>query len=317
MARRLGVIMDPIAGINPKKDTTLALLLAAQRRGFELEYMEMGDLCLLDGEARARRRRLQVHDSLEHWYDFESEYSAASTPLAELDCILMRKDPPFDMEFVFSTYLLERAQQAGTLVLNDPRAIRDSSEKLYTAWFADLCPPTLVTRRQSELREYLERFGDIVVKPLDGMGGASIFRVQAGDSNASVIFETLTELQTRYCMAQQYQPAIVDGDKRILVIDGEPVPYALARIPASGELRGNLAAGGRGVAQPLSDADKAICARVGPELKARGLILVGLDVIGDRLTEINVTSPTCVREIEAQYNIDIAGRFIDAIEARL
>ena len=161
MARRLGVIMDPIAGINPKKDTTLALLLAAQRRGFELEYMEMGDLCLLDGEARARRRRLQVHDSLEHWYDFESEYSAASTPLAELDCILMRKDPPFDMEFVFSTYLLERAQQAGTLVLNDPRAIRDSSEKLYTAWFADLCPPTLVTRRQSELREYLERFGDI------------------------------------------------------------------------------------------------------------------------------------------------------------
>ncbi|MGB1882909.1 MAG: glutathione synthase [Gammaproteobacteria bacterium] len=317
MARRLGVIMDPIAGINPKKDTTLALLLAAQRRGFELEYMEMADLSLHDGETMARTRRLRVHDSLDHWFDFESAYPEHPLPLGELDCVLMRKDPPFDMEFVFCTYLLERAQKAGALVVNDPRSIRDSSEKMYTAWFADLCPPTLVTRSNQDLRGYLDEHGDIVVKPLDGMGGASVFRVERNDGNASVIFETLTALETRYCMAQKYLPEIVDGDKRVLMIDGEPVPYALARIPASGELRGNLAAGGRGVAQPLSDGDKAICDRIGPELKARGLVLVGLDVIGDRLTEINVTSPTCVREIEAQFDIDIAGRFIDAIETRL
>jgi len=229
----------------------------------------------------------------------------------------MRKDPPFDMEFVFATYILERAQVDGTLVVNDPRGIRDSSEKLFTAWFADLCPATLVTRSKQQLRAFLSEHQDIVVKPLDGMGGTSIFRVRADDGNASVIFETLTELEQRHCMAQVYLPAILEGDKRILMVDGEPIPYALARIPAAGELRGNLAAGGHGVAQELSATDRAICARVAPQLKARGLIFVGLDVIGDRLTEINVTSPTCAREIGAHADIDIGALLINGITARL
>lgn len=314
---RLGVLMDPIAEINPKKDTTLALLLAAAARGWELHYMEMGDLVLVDGVACARTRRLTVYDSLEHWFDLAPAASERADPLGALDCVMMRKDPPFDMEYVFATYMLERAQAGGTLVVNDPRSIRDASEKLFTAWFSDLCPPTLVTRRYSDLRSFLAEQSDIVVKPLDGMGGASVFRVTADDANASVIFETLTELESRYCMAQRYMPEIVDGDKRILMIDGEPVPYALARIPAPGELRGNLAAGGRGVAQPLSAGDERICAAVGSELKKRGLIFVGLDIIGDQLTEINVTSPTCVREIEATHALGIGDQLIAAIEARL
>lgn len=317
MSRRLGVIMDPIARINPKKDTTLALLLAAAARGFELYYMEMRDLTLRDGRASAHMRPFVVHDSLEHWFDFTGPATGSPQPLSDLDCLLMRKDPPFDMEFVFATYMLERAQADGTLVINDPRSIRDASEKLFTAWFADVCPPTLVARGIGDLRAFLAEHGDIVVKPLDGMGGASVFRVRGDDGNASVIFETITALEQRYCMAQRYLPEILQGDKRILVVDGAPLPYALARIPAAGELRGNLAAGGRGVAQPLSASDRAICARVAPELKRRGLIFVGLDVIGDRLTEINVTSPTCAREIEAQYDIDIGALLIDAIEARL
>jgi glutathione synthase len=317
MPKRLGVIMDPIAGINPKKDTTLALLLAAIARGWELNYMEMRDLVLIDGRACARSRRVTVQDSADHWFDFEGPAADEPEPLARLDCVMMRKDPPFDMEYVFATYMLERAQHDGTLVVNFPRSIRDASEKLFTAWFSDLCPATIVTRCMRDLRAFLETERDIVVKPLDGMGGASVFRVTEDDANASVIFETLTRMEHRYCMAQRYLPAIVEGDKRILMIDGEPVPYALARIPAAGELRGNLAAGGRGVAQPLSDGDREICERVGGELKARGLIFVGLDVIGDKLTEINVTSPTCAREIEAQFDVDIGGRLMAAIDARL
>ncbi|MGR8921123.1 MAG: glutathione synthase [Gammaproteobacteria bacterium] len=317
MARRLGVIMDPIAGINPRKDTTLALLRAAAARDFDLFYMEMPDLTLADGRAWARTRELEVFDSTERWYRFRNDGATSVVPLGELDCVMMRKDPPFDMEYVFATYMLERAQADGALVVNDPRSIRDASEKLFTAWFADVCPPTLVTRSKADLREFLREHGDVVVKPLDGMGGASVFRVRSDDANASVIFETLTALEQRYCMAQRYLPEILEGDKRILVVDGEPVPYTLARIPAAGELRGNLAAGGQGVAQALSESDRAICARVAPELKARGLLFVGLDVIGDRLTEINVTSPTCAREIEAQYDVDIGGLLMDAIERRL
>ena len=316
MSRRLGVIMDPIDSIKPKKDTTLALLLAAARHGFELHYMEMSDLSLRDGRACARTRRLAVHNDLEHWFDFETAQTDAQ-PLTRFDCVLMRKDPPFDMEYVFATYMLERAQAEGVLVVNDPRSIRDASEKLFTAWFADVCPPTLVTRDMDELRAFQREHGDIVVKPLDGMGGASVFRVKPDDGNASVIFETITALETRYCMAQRYLPAILDGDKRILVVDGEPVPYCLARVPAQGELRGNLAAGGTGVPQPLSASDRAIAERVAPELKKRGLIFVGLDVIGDRLTEINVTSPTCAREIEAKYDIDIGALLMRAIDTRL
>ncbi|MGB1879400.1 MAG: glutathione synthase [Gammaproteobacteria bacterium] len=317
MPRRLGVIMDPIARINPKKDTTLVLLLAAQRAGFELYYMELDDLLLVDGEARAHSRALTVFDSSERWFELGPDSGGDAQALTEFDCVLMRKDPPFDMEFVFATYILERAQAAGVLVVNDPRSVRDANEKLFTAWFSDVCPPTLVTRREQDLRSFLAAHEDIVVKPLDGMGGASVFRVHRSDENASVIFETLTALEQRFCMAQRYLPAIREGDKRILVVDGQPVPYALARIPAAGELRGNLAAGGRGVAQPLSDSDKEICRRVAPELRSRGLLFVGLDVIGDRLTEINVTSPTCAREIQTQFGTDIGAMLMEAILARL
>lgn len=315
MTIKMGVIMDPIAAINPKKDTTLALMLAAQRRGWELHYMELGDLSLRDGHALATTRRVEVLDDYQHWFDFHGD--PAARELRTLDVILMRKDPPFDTEYIFATYLLERAQYAGTLVVNDPRSLRDANEKLFTAWFADVCPPTLVARRHREIRAFVAEFQDIVVKPLDGMGGSSVFRIQQGDSNTSVILETLTAHESRFCMAQKYLPAIVDGDKRVLVIDGEPVPYALARIPQAGELRGNLAAGGRGEGRPLTARDREICARVGAELKARGLLFVGLDVIGDYLTEINVTSPTCVRELEAQFQFQIADRLMAAIAARL
>jgi len=307
--------MDPITTINPKKDTTLALLLAAQARGWALHYMQLSDLALRDGHALATTRRIEVHDDYNHWFDFHGE--PISGELRALDVILMRKDPPFDTEYIFATYLLERAQHAGVLVVNDPRSLRDANEKLFTAWFADVCPPTLVARRHQEIRAFAAEFGDIVVKPLDGMGGSSVFRIKQGDSNTSVILETLTAHESRFCMAQKYLPAIVDGDKRVLVIDGEPVPYALARIPQAGELRGNLAAGGRGEGRPLTPRDREICARVGHELKARGLLFVGLDVIGDYLTEINVTSPTCVRELEAQFQIPIADRLMTAIAARL
>ena len=315
MTVKLGVIMDPIAAINPKKDTTLALLLAAQRRGWEIHYMEQGDLALRDGCALARTRRLRVADDYHVWYEFSGEPQRQD--LSALDVILMRKDPPFDTEYIFTTYLLERAQAAGTLIVNDPRALRDANEKLFTAWFAEVCPPTLVARRADVIKEFLAEFHDIVVKPLDGMGGASVFRIQQGDSNTSVILETLTALESRYCMAQKYLPAILDGDKRILLVDGEPIPYALARIPQAGELRGNLAAGGRGEGRPLTARDREICARVGPSLKARGLLFVGLDVIGDYLTEINVTSPTCARELEAQFKVPIGDQLMAAIAARL
>lgn len=315
MTIKLGVVMDPIGAINPKKDTTLALLLAAQRRNWELHYMELGDLSLRDGIASATTRRLRVADDYNEWFEYLS--APEKVPLSNLDVILMRKDPPFDTEYIFTTYLLERAQTDGCLVVNDPRSLRDANEKLFTAWFADVCPPTLVARRKAEIKQFLAEFKDIVVKPLDGMGGSSVFRVQAGDANTSVILETLTALETRYCMAQQYLPAIVDGDKRVLIIDGEAVPYALARIPQMGELRGNLAAGGRGEGRPLTARDREICARVGPSLKARGLLFVGLDVIGDHLTEINVTSPTCARELEAQFKVPIGDRLMDAIASRL
>ncbi|TGD37819.1 glutathione synthase [Salmonella enterica subsp. enterica serovar Poona] len=311
---KLGIVMDPIAHINIKKDTSFAMLLDAHRRGYELPYMELADHTLIIGEARARTRTLSVEQNYDKWYEFGSEQEIK---LADLDVILMRKDPPFDTEFIYATYILERAEEEGTLIVNKPQSLRDCNEKLYTAWFADLTPETLVTRNKAQLKAFWEKHGDIIMKPLDGMGGASIFRVKEGDPNIGVIAETLTELGNRYCMAQNYLPAIKDGDKRVLVVDGEPVPYCLARIPQGGETRGNLAAGGRGEPRPLSESDWEIARRVGPTLKAKGLIFVGLDIIGDRLTEINVTSPTCVREIEAEYPISITGMLMDAIEARL
>ncbi|ELY4522152.1 glutathione synthase [Cronobacter turicensis] len=311
---KLGIVMDPIANINIKKDSSFAMLLEAQRRGYELHYMEMADLYLNDGEGRARTRLVSVEQNYDKWYEFGTEQDIA---LADLDVVLMRKDPPFDTEFIYATYILERAEEKGTLIVNKPQSLRDCNEKLFTAWFADLTPHTLVTRNKAQLKAFWEKHGDIILKPLDGMGGASIFRVKEGDPNLSVIAETLTVLGSRYCMAQNYLPAIKDGDKRVLVVDGEPVPYCLARIPQGGETRGNLAAGGRGEPRPLTDSDWEIARRVGPTLKAKGLIFVGLDIIGDKLTEINVTSPTCVREIEAQFPVSITGMLMDAIEKRL
>ncbi|ELQ6168894.1 glutathione synthase [Cronobacter dublinensis] len=311
---KLGIVMDPIANINIKKDSSFAMLLEAQRRGYEIHYMEMADLYLNNGEARTRTRLVSVEQDYDKWYAFGTEQDIA---LADLNVVLMRKDPPFDTEFIYATYILERAEEKGTLIVNKPQSLRDCNEKLFTAWFADLTPQTLVTRNKAQLKAFWQQHGDIILKPLDGMGGASIFRVKEGDPNLGVIAETLTELGSRYCMAQNYLPAIKDGDKRVLVVDGEPVPYCLARIPQGGETRGNLAAGGRGEPRPLSDSDWEIARRVGPTLKAKGLIFVGLDIIGDKLTEINVTSPTCIREIEAQYPVSITGMLMDAIEKRL
>ncbi|RME36005.1 MAG: glutathione synthase [Gammaproteobacteria bacterium] len=311
---RLGVVMDPIAAINPVKDSTLAMLLAAQRRGWELHYMEPGDLYLRDGEAFARRRSLAVRDDQQEWYGFTGEQEG---PLSGLDLILMRKDPPFDMEYIYTTYLLERAEQEGVLVVNRPQSLRDANEKLFTAWFPQCCAPTLVCRDMGRLRAFIAEQGEAVLKPLDGMGGASIFRLAEGDPNTSVVLETLTRHGTRTIMAQRYLPEIVEGDKRILLVDGEPVDHALARIPAAGETRGNLAAGGRYEGRELSARDRWICGQVGPELRRRGLVFVGIDVIGDYLTEVNVTSPTCIRELDALYGLDIAGTLMQALERRL
>ncbi|PHM68995.1 glutathione synthase [Xenorhabdus sp. KJ12.1] len=312
---KLGIVMDPISSINIKKDTSFAMLLEAQKRGWEVHYMEMNDLYLHQGEGRARTRLLTVEENPQQWYQFGNEQDIA---LDTLNVILMRKDPPFDTEFIYATYILERAEIKGSLIVNKPQSLRDCNEKLFTAWFPELTPDTLVTRNARTLREFHQKHGDVIFKPLDGMGGASIFRLKQDDPNIGVIIETLTDHGSRFCMAQNFLPAIKDGDKRVLVVDGEPVPYCLARIPAQGETRGNLAAGGRGEARPLSESDWAIARAVAPVLKEKGLIFVGLDIIGDRLTEINVTSPTCAREIEAAFpEISVTGMLMNSIEKRL
>ena len=314
MSYTLGVIMDPIQSIQFKKDTTLALLLAAQKRGWRLLYMEQGDLAIADGEPVAKTRPLTVHDAPDHWHDLGE---AAETRLRDVDIVLMRKDPPFDSEYIYSTYILEMAEERGALVVNKPQSLRDCNEKVFATDFPGLIPPLLVSRDSDRLKAFFHQHGNVVYKPLDGMGGASIFHVKKGDANLSVIIETLTEHGSRTIMAQKYLPEIADGDKRILMIDGEPVPYCLARIPASGESRGNLAAGGRGEVRPLSDRDLEIARTVGPVLRERGILFAGLDVIGDYLTEINVTSPTCVREIDRERHTDIGGDLMAAIAARL
>lgn len=310
MKLRIGIVMDPIETVIYKKDSSLAMLWAAQDRGWELYYMTLGDLFLRNGEAWAQMRPLRVFREPDHFYEVDEVVTVA---LKELDVILMRKDPPFDNEYVYATYLLERAEQQGTLIVNKPQALRDCNEKLYATAFAECSPPHLVTRSAAQLKAFHKEYGDVIFKPLDGMGGSSIFRLKADDPNVSVIIETLTEHGGRQTMAQKYLPEIKDGDKRILLIEGEPVEYCLARLPAQGETRGNLAAGGTGRAQPLTERDRWIAARVGPEVKRRGLIFVGLDVIGDYLTEVNVTSPTCIREIDREYNTDIGGRLMDVI----
>ncbi len=306
MTVRVGIIMDPIAHIAFKKDSSLAMLLAAQARGWTLFYMEQRDLYQLGDQARARMCPLRVFNDPQHWFETDEEIDAA---LSDLDVILMRKDPPFNSEYIYATYLLELAEKSGTLVVNRPQSLRDCNEKFFATQFPQCTPPTLVSRRSDILREFAREHRDIILKPLDEMGGASIFRHREGDPNLSVILEVLTEHGSRQIMAQRYVPAIKDGDKRILMIDGEPVPYCLARIPAAG--------GGRGVAQPLSDHDREIAALVGPELRKRGLLFVGLDVIGDYLTEINITSPTCIREIDNAFDTRIGERLMDAIAAKL
>jgi len=311
---RLAVVMDPIEDIKPVKDSTLAMLLAAQKRGWELHYLELADLRLRDGLALGRARPLEVRADLENWY---SRGEPRDQALGEFDVILMRKDPPFDTEYVYSTYILERAELQGALVVNRPQGLRDMNEKVYTAWFPQCCAPTLIARDMNDMHAFLREHGRIVCKPLHGMGGRSIFVIERGDKNTNVIFETLTEYGTRYAIVQRYIPEIVvQGDARILLIDGEPVPCALARIPSETANRGNLAAGARGAGRPLSDRDRWLCAQIGPALRERGMLFVGLDVIGDYVTEINVTSPTGIRELDKQFKLDIGSLLVDAIERR-
>jgi len=314
MTVKLGVVMDPIAGINYKKDTTLAMLWAAQDRGWQLFYMEQPDLYLEQGIARARAARLTVYRDPQRWFELQ-EYQDCE--LAQLDVILMRKDPPFDNEYIYTTYILEAAECRGTLVVNRCQSLRDCNEKVFATQFPQCCPPVLVSADMRRLKDFQRRHGDVIFKPLDGMGGSAIFRVQPGDPNISVILEMLTRHGSQTIMAQKYIPQIEDGDKRILMINGEPVPYCLARVPLAGETRGNLAAGGSGRPQPLSERDRWITTQVGPALREKGLLFVGIDVIGDYLTEVNVTSPTCIREIDAGYGLDIGGQLMDCIAGEL
>ena len=314
MAVSLGVVMDPISTIKIHKDSTFAMLLEGQRRGYALWYMEQNDLALRDGRCWASMRRLEVRDDPAGWYSFGE---TRARPLDELDVILMRKDPPFDMEYVYTTYLLEQAEARGSLVVNRPRALRDANEKLFTAWFPEVCAPTLVSRNQDEFRTFVDTHQDVILKPLGGMGGVSVFRVRADDPNKNVIIETLTGHGRQYTMAQRFIPEIRDGDKRIIVIDGEPVPYALARIPSAGETRGNLAAGASGIGVPLSDNDRKIVETVAPRLDEAGIVFAGLDVIGNFLTEVNVTSPTCIRELDKLYGLNISADLMACIEQKL
>jgi len=314
MAIKLGIVMDPIESINIKKDSSFAMMLEARRRGWELHYMQQSDLFLQDGHTYASMARLEVYDEANKWFNIKKTVTA---PVSELDVVLMRLDPPFDMEYIYTTYLLEYAERQGVLVVNKPQSLRDANEKIFTGWFPQCSPPTLVTRQAEHIRAFLNKYKDIILKPPGGMGGKSIFRLQKNDPNISVVIETLTDHASDFTIVQQFIPEISQGDKRILLIDGEPVPYALARIPAKGETRGNLAAGGKGEGMALTERDKWICAQLGPVLKEKGLMFVGIDVIGDYLTEINVTSPTCIRELDALYSLNISGDLLDCIENKL
>lgn len=314
MTIKLGIVMDPIEHVNVKKDSSMAMMLEAQKRGYQIHYIEMQDLYVEQGVCRANIKIVTVFDDPEHWYEFGTEQDIA---VSELDAVLMRKDPPFDTEYIYATYMLERAELEGTLMVNKPQSLRDCNEKLFTAWFSELTPKTLVTRSSQRIRDFHQKNEDVIIKPLDGMGGSSIFRIGPNDANVGVIIETLTNHGSQYAMVQEYMSEIKDGDKRILIVNGEVIPYCLARIPAQGETRGNLAAGGHGETRPLSSSDKRIAETIAPELKKRGLYFVGLDVIGDKVTEINVTSPTCIREIEAAFPINICGKLMDAIEENI
>jgi len=315
MTRRLGVVMDPIAAITPHKDSTLAMLLEGARRGWTLEYMELADLRLRDGRAEATARPLQVRDEAADWFTLGP---ARDVAFAELDLVLMRKDPPVDLEFIMATWILEAVEREGTVVSNRPRSLRDVNEKLAATWFPQCTPPSLVSRDRAALRGFMEAQGRVVLKPLDAMGGRSVFITGPGDPNASVILEEMTRRGERTVVAQRFLPAVAEtGDKRILLVDGEPVPGALARIPAVGELRANMAAGGRGEPADLTERERWICGEIGPALRARGLHFVGIDVIDGWLTEINVTSPTGIRQVDRHFGTNVAGMLFDALEPAL
>ncbi len=312
---RLAVVMDPIGAIRYAKDSTLAMLLAAQSRGFELHYLEQQELFVRDGRAMGHSRPLTVRADPASWFTLGER---STQPLGSFNCILMRKDPPFDMEYIYTTYILDRAQEQGAMVVNQPQGLRDMNEKAYTAWFPQCCAPTLISRSLADMDAFLQEHGKIVCKPLDGMGGRSIFVTDVTDKNRLVIFETLTAHGSRFAMAQRYLPQIVDsGDSRVLLVDGEPMPYVLARMPSADDHRGNLAAGALGVGRPLNDRDRWLAAQIGPALARRGMLFVGLDVIGGYVTEINVTSPTGIRELDKQFHINIGDLLMQAIERRL
>jgi glutathione synthase len=311
----LAVVMDPIADIKYAKDSTLAMLWAAAADGFDLLYLELGDLWLRDGVACGRARPLKVFKDETRWFELGEP---SEMRLGDIGVILMRKDPPFDTEYIYSTYILERAEDQGALVVNRPRGLRDMNEKVYTAWFPQCCAPTLITRDMSDMHAFLAEHSKIVCKPLHGMGGRSIFVIEQGDKNASVVVETLTHYGNQFAIVQRYLPEIVtSGDSRVLLVDGEPMPFALARIPSHSDNRGNLAAGATGIGRPLNERDRFLAAQIGPRLAEQGMLFVGLDVIGDFVTEINVTSPTGIRELDQQFGIDIASALIAAIRRRL
>lgn len=308
------VVMDPIETVNYKKDSTLAMMWSASDRGHDLGYCQIHDLWLDRGELKVDAQKVTVRRDPQDFYSLEDK---VTQPITDYDVVLMRKDPPFNMRFLYSTYMLDHAKKAGVLVVNDPQAIRDCNEKLFATWFSDLMSPTIVTSKQSHIREFIAEQQDVIVKPLDGMGGTGIFRLTADSPNIGATLEMLTELETLPIMAQRYLPEIKEGDKRILIVDGEIVPFSLARIPTKGETRGNLAAGGQGVAMPVTEVEMAVAKKVAPIVKEKGLMFVGLDVIGGKITEINVTSPTCIREINDQCGIDIATDLIIAIENKV
>jgi glutathione synthase len=311
---KLGIVMDPITGINTKKDSSFAMLLAAQNRGWDIHYMELQDIYINDDVPMAKMQALQINDNPDNYFNLSK---SQTEELASLDIILMRKDPPFDLEYIYATYILEHAERLGTLVVNSPTALRNANEKFFITHFADCIAPTQVSCSMDILTDFIKQHRDVIIKPLDGMAGHSIFRVNESDPNRKVILEAMTKDDTAYVMAQKFIPEITAGDKRILLVDGEPIPYALARIPAVGEVRGNLARGGTGQGLELSDRDRWICDKVGPRCRELGLLFVGMDVIGDYLTEINVTSPTCIRELDSLYNIDIGGQLMDVLEKRI
>lgn len=312
--RLLGVVMDPIESIQPGKDSTLAMLLAAQNRGWTLIYFRQNDLAVRDGAPLGDGLQIKVYDDTSRWYETGEQWVGG---LEELQVLLMRKDPPFDMEYIYTTYILELAEERGLLVINKPASLRDINEKVYTSWFPDCAPASLITRNLDELRRFLTEQQKIVVKPLDGMGGRSVFIVTDGEPNSNVILETLTDNASKFTLAQRYIPEIAEGDKRILLIDGSPIEYALARIPAPGESRGNLVMGAKAEGRELTQRDRWLCSRVGPILRAKGIVFAGLDVIGDYLTEINVTSPTGIRELDRAFGLNIADTLFDAIDRLL